>query len=66
MRSSFAICSAATCFSMIDASDAPPRTVKSSPATTMSAAVDAAAPEHEVRRHEPGNRAGFVVRPRRR
>src|SRR5439155_542875 len=33
-RSSFAICSAWTCFWKIDASAAPPRTVKSSPATT--------------------------------
>ena len=33
-RSSFAICSAWTCFWKIDASAAPPRTVKSSPPTT--------------------------------
>ena len=34
MRSSWAICSAMTCLAKIDASAAPPRTVKSSPPTT--------------------------------
>ena len=56
MRNSVAICSDIFGLPLIEASADPPRRVKSSPAITTGAAVDGAAAEHAVGRHEGGDR----------
>ncbi len=62
MRYSPAIFSGMKYLPLIEASADPPRTVKSSPIDHHRAAVDGAAAEHAVGRHEIGHdRAGIVV-----